>query len=227
MTAQDHLAVALDVDDLVVARRLAERLRPFFSVAKVGLELFTASGPEAIGALRALGYRVFVDLKLHDIPTTVERAARVLGSLGADLVTLHASGGEPMVRAGVEGLLAGAAAADLPTPVALGVTVLTSEADVTPELLRHRVEVATAAGCRGLVCSPLEAATVRSLAPDALIVTPGVRPEGASAHDQARTATPAAARAAGADLLVIGRPVTATPDPEAAAAAVVAELDRP
>jgi orotidine-5'-phosphate decarboxylase len=225
MSSRDHLAIALDVDDLVVARRLAGRLAPWFGVAKVGLELFSAAGPEAVGALRALGYRVFVDLKLHDIPNTVGRAARVLGSLGADLATMHAAGGEEMLRAGVESLLAGAEAAELPRPVALGVTVLTSETSATDDVIEARVRTALAAGCGGLVCSPREAAFVRRLAPGALIVTPGVRPKGSGADDQARVATPAAAIAAGADLLVIGRPVTAAGDPEGAAAAIAHELD--
>ena len=106
MDAKDHLALALDVDDLVEATRLAKLLHPWFGVAKVGLELYSAAGPEAVSTLQQLGYRVFCDLKLHDIPTTVERSARVLGALGATYLTLHAAGGEPMLRAGVEGIAA-------------------------------------------------------------------------------------------------------------------------
>src|SRR5215211_5057406 len=109
MEARDRLALALDVDDLVEAVRWARTLRPWFGVAKIGLELYSAAGPEAIGAVQSLGYLAFCDLKLHDIPTTVQRAGRVLGALGADLVTLHAAGGEVMLRAGVEGFNDGAA----------------------------------------------------------------------------------------------------------------------
>ena len=222
---RDHLAIALDVDDLVEALRLARLLAPSFRVAKVGLELFSAAGPEAIGALNELGFEVFCDLKLHDIPTTVERAARVLGALGASYVTIHACGGEPMLRAGVEGLASGAAAAGLDPPVALGVTILTSEVDVSAHQVAHRVAAALEAGCGGLVCAAAEAADARLLAPRAEIVTPGIRTAGGPTHDQARPATPAAAIAAGADLLVVGRSVTAAPDPVAAAVAVVAEVD--
>ena len=223
---RDHLALALDVDDLVMARRLATAVRPWFGVAKVGLELFSAVGPDAIGVMRNMGYRVFLDVKLHDIPTTVGRAARVFGALGVDLLTLHTAGGAAMVRAGVEGLAEGAHAAGLDQPVALGVTVLTSDADAPPELLTQRVFLALAAGCGGVVCAAADLPAVRT-APggDAVqAVVPGIRPAGGAADDQARVATPAAAIAAGADLLVIGRPVTRAADPAAAAAAVAAEV---
>src|SRR4051812_8074772 len=123
MEPRDHLALALDVDDLVEAMRLAKLLRPWFGIAKVGLELYTAAGPEALGAVRSLGYAVFCDLKLHDIPNTVRGTGRVLGSLGVDYVTLHAAGGEVMLRAGVDGLAEGATAAGLPVPKALAVTL--------------------------------------------------------------------------------------------------------
>jgi orotidine-5'-phosphate decarboxylase len=221
---RDRLVLALDVDDLVQADRLVHSLRPWFGVAKVGLELFSAAGPEAIGALRELGVRVFLDLKLHDIPTTVERAGRVLGALGVDYLTLHASGGEVMLRAGVEGLRHGAAAAGLGEPCALGVTILTSESDAPGHVLRARIGAAVEAGCGGIVCSATDLADARQLAPRLLKVVPGIRPEGTPAHDQARAATPTAAIAAGADLLVIGRAVTAADDPVAAARALAESL---
>ncbi len=223
-TVRDRLVLALDVDDLVAAGRLARRLRPWFGVAKVGLELFSAAGPEAIGNLRELGFDVFCDLKLHDIPTTVGRAARVLGAVGAQFVTLHASGGEPMLRAGVGGLRAGAAAAGLPEPIALAVTVLTSDTEADERDVRHRVASAVEAECRGVVCAAAEVAAIKQLAPRLLAVVPGIRPQGGPVDDQARPATPAAAIAAGADLLVMGRPVTRADDPEAAAAAIAAEV---
>src|SRR5437879_9421158 len=128
---RDKLAIALDVDDLVAALRIARDVRPWFGVAKIGLELFIASGPEALGALQQLGYKVFLDLKLDDIPTTVNRAARIAGSLGVAYLTIHARGGPGILRAGVTGLADGAQAAGLQRPVALAVTVLTSD-DTAP-----------------------------------------------------------------------------------------------
>lgn len=219
------LVLVLDVDDLEVARRLAQQLRPWFGVAKVGLELFSAAGPDAIETMVDLGYEVFVDLKLHDIPTTVGRASRVLGSLGASYVTMHAFGGVDMLRAGVDGLAMGADLAGLPVPTALAVTVLTSDGGAPPHILPERVSTALEAGCGGLVCAVPDVAEARRLGPELTIATPGIRPSGSPAHDQARTATPQEAFAAGADLLVIGRAVTAADDPVEAAAALVEGLD--
>src|SRR3954466_6933224 len=139
---RERLAVALDVDDLVAALRIARDVRPWFGVAKVGLELFIASGPEAIGALTQLGYKVFLDLKLDDIPTTVERAARIAGSLGVTYLTVHARGGVSILRAGANGLTDGAQKAGLPAPVALGVTVLTSDDTAPPHIVPQRVQAA-------------------------------------------------------------------------------------
>jgi orotidine-5'-phosphate decarboxylase len=217
------LAIALDLDDIVVAVRLARVLRPYFRVAKVGLELFTAVGPDAIGTLCELGYDVFVDLKLHDIPTTVKKAARVLAAEGVTYLTLHTSGGLDMVKAGVEGLTVGAAGAGLDPPVALGVTVLTSDV-ANAGKLAERVTVAVDGGCGGIVCAATDVIAARRLAPELEIVVPGIRLAGSSVDDQARPATPSDALATGADLLVVGRAVTAAADPEAAAAAIVAEL---
>lgn len=223
----DHrlrLAIALDVDDLVAALRIARRVQPWFGVAKVGLELFGAAGPEAVVALAAEGYRVFLDLKLHDIPTTVGRAARVLGALGVTYTTVHTVGGEPMMRAAVEAMGEGAVAAGTPAPCVLGVTVLTSDPHAPTELLAARAASAAAAGCGGLVCAAADLATTRGAAPGLLTVVPGIRPVGASTDDQARAATPGAAIRAGADLLVIGRAVTGAEDPEEAAASIAQEV---
>jgi orotidine-5'-phosphate decarboxylase len=219
-----RLALALDVDDLVVAQRLARRLAPWFGVAKVGLELYSAAGPEAVSAMRDLGFDVFCDLKLHDIPTTVGRASRVLGTLGVRYLTIHASGGAAMLRAGVDGLATGAAEVGHAEPVALGVTVLTSEPEATAHALHQRVTAGLEAGCGGFVCAVTDIGTVRRLAPSAVLVTPGIRPAGASADDQGRVATPARAFADGADLLVVGRPVTRAADPVAAARELVASV---
>jgi len=214
---RERLALALDVESLERAVELAAALAPYLGVAKVGLELYSAAGPAAVEALRELGLSVFVDLKLHDIPTTVERAAAVLGSLGVAYATVHTAGGAPMCAAAAAGRAAGAARAGLPAPVGLGVTVLTSEAAASPELLTARAALAAAAGLRGLVCGAPDLPAVRAAAPGLLTVVPGTRPPGAALDDQARTATPAEALAAGADLLVIGRAVTHAPDPVAAA----------
>lgn len=219
-----RLALVIDVDDLVVARRLAQTLRPWFGVAKVGLELFSAAGPDAIETMAELGYEVFVDLKLHDIPTTVNRASLVLASLGARYVTMHAFGGVDMLRAGVEGLRQGAERAGLTEPTALAVTVLTSDRGAPAHILQKRVSTALEAGCGGLVCAVGDLREARLLGPHLTIVTPGIRPTGAPVHDQARTATPQDAFDAGADLLVIGRAVTAAPDPVLAAADLVESL---
>jgi orotidine-5'-phosphate decarboxylase len=220
----DHLALALDVDDHVAAMRLAGQLRPFFRVAKVGLELYSAVGPEVVTGLVNLGYDVFCDLKFHDIPTTVNNAARVVGALGAGYLNVHTAAGLDVVRAGVEGFADGAERAGLPAPVMLGVTVLTSDADADESTLRHRVGVAIEAGCGGVVCSAPDLATVRQLGPELVTVVPGIRPEGTGHDDQVRVATPRQAIDAGADLLVIGRAVTQASDPEAAAAQIVESL---
>jgi orotidine-5'-phosphate decarboxylase len=219
---RSKLALALDVDDLVAAVRLAKELKPYFGVAKVGLELYSAVGPDAIGSMAELGYEVFVDVKLHDIPTTVGKAARVLGSIGASYVTLHAHGGVAMLRAGVDGLREGASEAGLPDATALAVTVLTSDADAPPHIVPKRVRVAGEGGCGGIVCAASDLQIVGELAPRMIKVVPGIRPEGAPVDDQARVATPAEALALGADLLVIGRAVTKAEDPAAAAAALTA-----
>jgi len=221
---RDRLAVALDVDDLVEAQRIVRAVSPWFGVAKVGLEMFTACGPDGVTRMLELGMQVFCDLKLHDIPTTVGKAARVAGSLGASYLTLHASGGVAMLRAGVEGLAEGARNAGLPEPVALGVTILTSDADAPAHILAKRVQVAVEGGCRGLVCAAADVRQAKQLAPRLVAVVPGIRPEGTASHDQARVATPRAALDAGADVLVIGRAVTAAPDRAAAAEAIARSL---
>jgi orotidine-5'-phosphate decarboxylase len=223
---RQRLALALDVDDLVLALRMARRLRPWFGLAKVGLELFAAAGPEVVCALTVEGYRVFLDLKLHDIPTTVRRAARVIGGLGATYTTVHTTGGEEMLRASLQGMAEGAAAAGagVSSPGVLGVTVLTSDRSATREVLEFRAALAATTGCAGVVCAASDLPVVRKAAPGLLTVVPGIRPEGSGADDQARPSTPAVALASGADVLVIGRAVTAAPDPERVASALMDEV---
>lgn len=223
---RDRLVLALDLPDLDDAIGLARRLQPHFGVAKIGLELFTAAGPDAIRAIAELGYAVFADLKLHDIPTTVARAARVVGRSGARLLTIHSVGGSDMLRAGNEGFLEGAATAGTDRPSVLAVTVLTSDGADAASRVPDRVRLAVASGCGGVVCAVSEARAARRIGEDLLILTPGIRPAGTASHDQARPATPVEAVRAGSDLLVIGRAVTAAPDPDEAARAIVAELDR-
>jgi orotidine-5'-phosphate decarboxylase len=221
---RDRLALALDVDDLVAATRLAKELKPWFGVAKVGLELFSAAGTDAVVAMVEQGYRVFLDLKLHDIPTTVERASRVLGAVGVSYLTMHAFGGVPMMRAGVEGLADGADRAGLEPPIALAVTVLTSDSGAPAHILGNRVWAALEANCGGVVCAASDVREAKHLAPKLLAVVPGIRPAGSDPHDQDRVATPAEALEAGADILVIGRAVTAAPDRGAAAAELIAAI---
>lgn len=229
MTAFDpgnRVIAALDVPDGAAAAALAERIGDGASWVKVGLELFVAEGPAVVEAMRAAGRRVMLDLKLHDIPETVARAMARAAALGAELVTVHAGGGRSMLAAAVR--------AAGPARV-LAVTVLTSLDDgdladigaVGPvaELVLRRARLAVAAGCHGVVASPHEAAAVRALVPaDFLIVTPGVRPSGAEAGDQKRIASPGAARRAGADLVVVGRPIRDADDPGAMARAIAAEV---
>ncbi len=221
---RSKLALALDVDDLVAASRLGKSLAPYFGVAKIGLELYTAAGPDAIGTLMNLGYEVFLDLKLHDIPTTVEKSARVLGALGVSYVTFHAHGGVKMLEAGVAGLNDGASNAGLDTPSSLAITVLTSDADAPEHILPKRVGLAVEAGCTGIVCAASDLKDVYAYAPRLERVTPGIRFAGGPVHDQARSASPREALDGGSDLLVVGRAVTEADDPVAAAVRLVGEV---
>lgn len=193
---------------------------------KVGLELFVAEGARAVEAVQKRGGKVFLDLKLHDIPETVARAVASATTLGAELLTVHTAGGGEMMRRAVE--------VSKGKPGILGVTVLTSlseddlRADGIAGTLRQtvvrRAQLAEAAGATGIVCSPQEVADVRAASSTLALVVPGVRPAGAALGDQKRVATPASAIAAGADYLVVGRPIRDAPDPAAAFAAVVAEV---
>jgi orotidine-5'-phosphate decarboxylase len=229
LTQPAPIAVALDAPDLETAARWAGLVTPHVSTVKVGLELYLRYGPEVVASIRgASGVKIFLDLKLHDIPAPVTGAARAVARLRPDLLTVHAAGGSEVVRAAVQGA---------PDTVVAAVTVLTSlsSADLEQigmmgpmsDAVRRLAVLGVSAGARGLVCSPQEVAAVRAeVGPDITLITPGVRPAGSSADDQARTATPEQALRAGANLLVIGRPITAAPDPGAAAAAIAAPLRR-
>ena len=236
MDASDRLAVGLDVPDLAAAEALIASLAGVPGWFKVGSELFTAAGPPALEAA-GRGARVFLDTKLHDIPNTVARSVAAATRHGVGMLTLHASGGGAMLRAAAEAAAETADAAGCPPPLLVGVTVLTSlsageltevgvTADEVEEQVARLVDVCLSAGLDGVVTSPHEVAAVRRLAGDTLrIVTPGVRPADWPADDQARTATAGAAVAAGADLVVVARPVIHAPDPARAARQLVAEIE--
>lgn len=237
MSARDKLIVALDFASAEAAARAAEKLGGRVGMFKVGSELFTAEGPVLARYLVARGEKVFLDLKFHDIPNTVRAAARQAAEMGVAMFNVHALGGRRMMEAALEGAREGAAAAGKPRPLVLAVTVLTSldgkdldEIGVaaSPETAVLRLaRLAEQAELDGVVASPKEIAALRrATRPGFLIVTPGIRPASAEAHDQARIATPAAAVQAGADYIVVGRPILEAPDPAAAAAAIVAEMEK-
>jgi orotidine-5'-phosphate decarboxylase len=223
------IAVALDAPDLETAARWAGLVTPHVSTLKIGLELYLRYGPEVVASVRgASAVQVFLDLKLHDIPATVAAAARAVARLRPAMLTVHAAAGPAAIQA---------AAQAAPGARIVAVTVLTSlgEADLeriglvgpAGAAVRRLAALAVEAGATGLVCSPQEVAEVRSeVGEGIMLITPGVRPAGTDVNDQARVATPEEALRAGADLLVIGRPITGAADPGAAAAAIAASLRR-
>ncbi len=229
MPGRAPIAVALDAPDLETAARWAGLVTPHVSALKIGLELYLRYGPSVVASVRgASGAEIFLDLKLHDIPATVAGAARAVARLRPALLTVHAAAGAAAIRAAAEAI---------PAARIVAVTVLTSlsEADLARmgisgqvgDAVRRLAGLAVEAGARGLVCSPQEVTAVRAeVGDDIMLVTPGVRPAGTDVHDQARVATPEEALRSGADLLVIGRPITGAADPGAAAAAIAASLRR-
>jgi orotidine-5'-phosphate decarboxylase len=219
-SVRERLVLPLDVGDLDAALEMARRVAPWFGVMKVGHELYGEAGPAAFDAMHDLGCAVFCDLKLHDIPNTVERAAAAHARHGVEIMNAHASGGVDMLRAFAAGAAAGAAAIGRPTPVTLGVTVLTSEPDASA--FDERLGYARTAGLDGVVCSAHEVGA--AFAAGMRTMVPGIRLAGGETHDQARVGTPGATIANGASWLVIGRAVTAADDPEAAAATVATEV---
>lgn len=232
----DRIIVALDCspDEAVV---LGEKLAGHARWVKIGMTLYYAVGPSIVNTMHKLGFRVFLDLKLHDIPHQVYGAASSIAHAGADLFTVHASGGELMLESAAKGARKGASETgeDIEPPAVCAITVLTSMdadqlasigIDVTPAQQVERLAgLAKQSGLDGIVCSPQEAHAMREpLGSEAIIITPGVRPQGAALGDQSRVATPAEAFAAGASHLVIGRPITRAADPVAAFDAIAAEL---
>jgi orotidine-5'-phosphate decarboxylase len=227
LTARDRLIVALDLPTQAKALALVSVLSDSVSTYKIGLQLYTADGPAIVQAVAATGAKIFLDLKLHDIPNTVAKAVSAAGELGVQMLTVHLSGGSAMLRAAV--------AAKPPQLSLLGVTVLTSatqetlgEIGVDSELQDHVVrlaELGKSSGVDGLITSPHEVRLLRErLGPEVTLVTPGVRPAWAAADDQKRFTTPREALNGGADYLVIGRPITAASDPRAAVERIVEEM---
>src|SRR5258705_13871594 len=230
MRNSNPVYVALDTPSLAQPSALAASLKPYVAGIKIGLEFVSANGPDGVRAMVATGVPVFLDVKLHDIPNTVAGAMKALAPLGAAIINVHASGGGAMMRAAVE-----AASSVRPKPMLLAVTVLTSldAADLaamgvsgTPlEQVVRLARLTKESGIDGVVCSPQEIAAVRAACgPDFVIVTPGVRPAGGALDDQRRVMTPKRALEAGADFLVIGRPITGAADPAEAAKSILAEL---
>ncbi|MBI5525397.1 MAG: orotidine-5'-phosphate decarboxylase [Deltaproteobacteria bacterium] len=245
---RDRLAVALDVPDLASARALVGMLRAHAGWFKVGLELYASAGPDAVKAVVDAGSKAFADLKLHDIPNTVKGAVRSLAAAGASLCTVHASGGAAMVRAAVEAQVP-LDSSGHPRPLGegrgegppspglrvLAVTALTSLDDAAiaeigmtggaAGTVERLLRLAISAGAHGAVMSPRECASARRIVPpDFVIVTPGIRAPGDAQGDQARTASPAEAIAAGSDLLVVGRPITRAKDPAGRAQEILDDI---
>lgn len=221
---ENPLIVALDLSDLDAAEAMAGRLDAEAGLLKVGLELFSAGGPDAVTRLSAFA-PVFLDLKLHDIPNTVEGAARNCARLGVTMMTVHALGGEAMVAAAVRGASEGADRAGHPVPMVLAVTVLSSlagEGLASPASLAFE---AVAAGANGVVVSGEDVAQVREVVgTQSCLVVPGIRPAGSNGHDQLRILTPEEAVERGADYLVVGRPITGSADPAGVARAIRATV---
>ena len=232
---RNPLIVALDVPEANRAVELAGRLAGAVGALKIGKELFTSAGPEIVRRLRATGAPVFLDLKFHDIPNTVARAVEAAVALDVQMLTIHTSGGTAMMKAAEEAARIAAERLGRTPPLILGVTVLTSLDDAAlaelgwsataAQQVERLARLAVGAGLRGLVCSPRELGALRAGLPASVqLVTPGIRPAGSEAGDQKRTLTPREAMAAGADWLVIGRPICAAADPRAAAEKILAGL---
>jgi orotidine-5'-phosphate decarboxylase len=234
---QNPVIVALDVPEAEAALRLAAELAPVVGAFKIGSELFTSAGPEIVRRVRATGAAVFLDLKFHDIPNTVAKAVAAATRLDVQMLTIHTGGGLEMMRAAEQSARQTAKASGRPAPLVLGVTVLTSmdagtleEVGAAPNVggqVERLAKLAAQAGLRGLVCSPLEIALLRKvLTAEMQLVTPGIRTGREKADDQKRTLSPGEAMAAGANWLVIGRPICTAPNPRAAAEEIWQSLSR-
>ncbi len=231
---RNPIIVALDVPFAEQAIALSEKLAGVVGAVKIGSELFTAAGPEIVRRIRATGTSVFLDLKFYDIPNTVSKAIASAVELDVQMLTVHASGGLEMMRTAENSAQMNAGRIGKNAPLVLGVTVLTSfdgngiaELGLEPDVGRQverLARLAAQAGLRGLVCSPLEVGELRRLLPNIQLVTPGIRLEGSAPDDQKRTLTPKEAFAAGANWLVVGRPIYAAPEPRSAAERILESL---
>ena len=225
----DRLIVAFDDGDLAQTLRLAKRLRGLVRYAKIGSIVFTAEGPRAVAELRRLGFGVFLDLKFHDIPSTVEKSCRAAARHGVFMLTVHASGQPEMLAAAKRGVTEESARRRIERPLVVGVTVLTSVAASAATAKRRVLELAQqakASGLDGVVASAQEAAAIRRQAgPRFGIVCPGIRLPSSDAGDQARIATPSAAIRQGATWLVVGRPITESRNPRGAAQTILSEIE--
>jgi orotidine-5'-phosphate decarboxylase len=239
LTAKDRIALALDVDNDREALGIVSELKDSVGVFKVGLQLFTAYGPDIVRRITGMGGRVFLDLKYHDIPNTVAKASAEAVKLGVSIFNVHTLGGLDMMKAAVEATRETAQKLDLPVPAVLGVTILTSmdelslrkELKITRSLRRevvHLARLAQRAGMHGVVASPQEIKTLRrAVRGEFIILTPGVRPAWADKDDQKRVMTPGEAVEAGADYIVVGRPVLRSSDRKAAVEKIVNEMTMP
>jgi orotidine-5'-phosphate decarboxylase len=235
VTNRNPIIAALDVPSAEQAWKLAEQIAPAVGAFKIGKELFVSAGPDIVRRVRATGASVFLDLKFHDIPNTVAKAVAAAMRLDVQMLTIHTSGGGEMMRAAEKSAQEAAKASGLPAPLVLGVTVLTSSSNETlaeigcePDTERQVVRLAQLAvksGLRGLVCSPLEIAALRKVLPAQIqLVTPGIRTGAEKADDQKRTLSPREAMVAGANWLVVGRPIYAAANPRAAAEKILESL---
>ncbi len=236
--SQNQLIVALDVDNLAAANELVSILSDVVKWFKIGKQLFTAVGPASVKLLHEVKKNIFLDLKFHDIPNTVAGAVASATKIGADMINIHASGGLEMMRAAGEAAEKQASELGIPKPTVLGVTVLTSvdEANFQRDFgtqrkledqVAYQAELSQKAGLDGVVASPLEIGLIRRVCgTDFVIVTPGVRPAWAASNDQQRVMTPAEAIDAGADYIVVGRPITASDNPREAARRILQEIHR-
>lgn len=241
--AAAKVMIALDKPDGAAALQLAAQLEGFGCWMKVGMELFYAAGPAVVQALKSRGFQVFLDVKMHDIPNTVRGGARSISRLGVDLFNVHAAGGKAMMAAALEGVRDAAAAGDIPyadgqqaLPQVIAVTQLTSTSEevlqreiglpgTMQEAVIRYANLAREAGLAGVVASPLEVAAIKAACGASfLTVTPGIRPQGTDAGDQRRTMTPLEAIRTGTDYMVIGRPITAAPDPAQALNTILEEI---
>lgn len=235
--AAAKIMVALDKPDAASALQLADRLQGSGCWAKVGMELFYAAGPGIVGELKARGFRVFLDVKMHDIPNTVRGGSRSVARLGVDMFNVHAAGGSAMMSAARQGVQDAIDAGDIAAaPIVIAVTQLTSTSRATmndeigiagpvEDAVVRYASLAKQAGLDGVVASPLEVEAIKAACGGAFnTVTPGIRPRGADAGDQSRITTPLDAVRLGTDFLVIGRPITAAPDPSAALQTIIEEM---